>query len=283
MSTTSEGWSRTALLAGAALGAVALCAVLAQGAWAASKPPGYVAQYAPFPALPSPFTTQASEPCPAGTVTWGGGVRIYSGSLPSTIGSSFWNGATPGAWVGTVGTSSTNVNFLIVTTCANKPSGYKLITKTIDDPAGAMASGTVTCPTGSVLLSGGLATTADTANVYQLTATPTSNRAFHGVQMNLNSLDQPLHLNALCAAKPPAYTRVTRTVSIPVGMDFPVDATCPSGTVVIGGGYAETPLSAQVDVYAESRLPTYPRIWEAIAFNESTSAVTLTGTAICAA
>ena len=265
------------------VGSVLLCAVFVQGAWAASKPPGYVAKYAPFPAPPSPFTTMASVPCPAGTVTWGGGVRIYSGSFPLTIGSSFWNGVTPGAWEGTVGTSSTNTNFLIVTTCANKPSGYKLVTKTVDDPAGAMASGTVTCPTGSVLLSGGLATTADTANVYQLTAAPTSNRAFHGVQMNMNNLDQPFHLYALCAAKPTGYTRVTTNVSIPVGMDFPADATCPSGTVVIGGGYSETPLSSQVDVFAESRLPTYPRIWEAIAYNQTASAVTLTSVAICAA
>jgi hypothetical protein len=265
------------------VGSVVLCVGLAQGAWAATKPPGYVAPNAAFPAPPSPFTTMASQPCPMGTVVWGGGVRIYSGMPPVTIGSSFWNGQAPGAWVGTVGTSSTNVNFLLVALCANKPSGYKLVTKTIDDPAGAMTSGTVTCPTGSVLLSGGLATSADTANVYQLTAAPTSNRAFHGVQINQNSLDEPFHLYALCASKPPAYTRVARTVSIPVGMDFPVDATCPSGTVVIGGGYSESPLSAKVDVFAESRLPTYPRIWEAIAYNETPSAVTLTGVAICAA
>ena len=273
------------IVTGSALGALAIFGLPAQGALAATQPPGYRLVFKSFPAPAGSFTTQGSAPCPTGTVTWGGGVRIYSGSSPLTIGSSYWNGGTPGGWVGTVGTHSANTNFEVIATCANKPRGYKLVTKTVDDPAGMTASSTIKCAVGSVLLSGGLASTSDLASVYQLTAAPTSNRGYRGVQVNTSSLDAPFHLYALCAAKPAGYIRVSKTISAEAGLGFDLQTTCPTGSAIIGGGFSVSPASAQVTVSASSPLPmpTMPTVWDTIGLNGSAAAVTLTSVAICAA
>jgi hypothetical protein len=184
-----------------------------------------------------------------------------------------------------VGASQSNTNFQAVAVCAQKPQGYKLVTKTIDDPAGAVVGGTVKCPTGSVILSGGLASTSDMSSVYELEAAPTGNRGYHGVQTNGSTLDQPFHLYALCAAKPLGYARVTTTISVGAGSTMESRAICPTGTVAIGGGVLLSPLTpaAFPNVSSPFLDPSMEKSWESFIDNGSASTDLLTTAVICAA
>lgn len=267
---------------------VALVATLgaASSAAGATKPPGYQFLYTSFFAPQSSFTTMHQTNCPTGTVTWGGGILPISGTIPMTIASSYWNGATPGAWVGVVGnTNSSTADDEIYAMCADKPSGYKLVSKTVDDPAGAITSGTVKCAVGSVLLSGGLATTADVTSVYEMEAAPTSSRAFKGAQANQSGMDQPFHLYALCAAKPAGYVRVTKSVSVPTGTNGGVTLNCPTGTVILDGGALVSALVAGKEFLVTSgpREVPPPYGWVTNLNNVTGQTITETTSAICAA
>jgi hypothetical protein len=258
----------------------------AQTAMAATAPPGYQLVIKNFSAPQSSFTTLDQVSCPAGTATWGGGVDFSAWSPPVTFASSYWDGATPGAWKAAVGNTHVfTASFNVLAACAQQPTGYKFVTKTVDDPPGMVAGGTVKCPLGKVLLSGGLATTSDMTNVYQLSAAPVSARGYRGYQENAGTLDQPFHLYALCAAKPPGYARVTTSVIIAAGTQGGPTSTCPANTSVIGGGLMLNPVAPAAIPEDSSPVPDLiaHNQWSGLVDNTSTSAETVTSVVICAA
>jgi hypothetical protein len=269
---------RTSILFATVMAAVVAAAAPAA---AATAPAGYQYVFKAYSAPQSTFTTMGQVACPAGTVTWGGGVGFSAWSPPVTIASSYWNGATPGAWVGAVGEAQPfTASFYVAAACANKPSGYKLVSKLIDDPAHALAAGKVRCPIGTVLLSGGLASDGDTTNVYQVSAAPVSNRAYVGYQENGSSIDEPFHLYALCAAKPAGYARVSTSTTVNAGDQGGGSPSCPTSTVAIGGGLLVSTATAGV-IPEESRPGT--QIWQTLVDNTTTSPTTVTSTVVCAA
>ena len=260
---------------------LAAVAAAAAPASAATAPPGYQYVFKSFSAPQSTFTTMGQVACPAGTVTWGGGVGFSAWSPPVTIASSYWNGATPGAWVGTVGeTQPFTASFYVAAACADKPAGYKLVSKLIDDPAHVLASGKVRCPIGTVLLSGGMASDGDTTNVYQASAAPVSNRAYVGYQENGSSIDEPFHLYALCATKPTGYARVSTSTTVNAGAQGGGSPSCPTGTTAIGGGLLLSTVVAGV-IPEVSRPGT--QIWQTLVDNTTTAPATVTTDVVCAA
>lgn len=81
--------------------------------------------------------------------------------------------------------------------------------------------------------------------------------------------------------QPVRYTQVSNTQTCnPDGL-CTFTATCPSGTVVTGGGVSETPLISS-GVYLMESEPTSNRTWRGTIRNASSFPVTVTVTAICA-
>ena len=255
----------------------------------ATKPAGYVIVTSELTAPQSDFNTMGTASCPAGTVTWGGGMYFESYQIPtSSINSSYWTGSSPGGWVVHVNNTGSGSDTVVISAiCAKKPSKYQLVSTTVDDPAGAQASGVATCPAKTVILSGGVSSTADQASVYLTSAYPTTKRTFQAYQYNGSSNDQPFHVYALCAAKPSGYALTSASSTVPAGQQGVAIAACPAKTSVIGGGTgisvpgpAEIPTAANPNPSDSSE--GQPSEWVTISSNSLDVAVTDSAYAICA-
>jgi hypothetical protein len=123
----------------------------------ATKPPGYVIANSTLTAPHSDFNTMGTASCPAGTVTWGGGMYFESYQIPtSSINSSYWNGSSPGGWTVHVNNTGSGSDTVVISAiCAKKPSKYQLVSTTVDDPSGAQTSGVATCPAKTSVIGGG--------------------------------------------------------------------------------------------------------------------------------
>ncbi len=155
----------------------------------------------------------------------------------------------------------------------------------VDDPAGAQTSGVATCPAKKVILSGGVLSTGDQASVYLTSAHPTSARTFKAFQYNGSSNDQPFYVYALCAAKPPGYTRTSASSTAPADGPGLAVADCPAHTSVIGGGIGTGALSVDVIPVGSQPHPSEgaePAGWTAEYSNSVNVQVTVTAYAICA-
>jgi hypothetical protein len=256
----------------------------------ATKPPRYVIVSSELTAPQSNFNTMGTASCPAGTVTWGGGMYFESYRIPtSSINSSYWEGSSPGGWVVHVNNtgSGSSDTVAISAICAKKPSKYQVVSTTVDDPPGAQTSGVATCPAKTVLLSGGVLSTADQASVYLTSAYPTGARTFQAYQYNGSTNDQPFYVHALCAAKPPGYALTSASSTALAGQQGLAIADCPAKTSVIGGGVGTSvPGAAEIPV-ASNPQPAdssigQPSEWLAISSNSLDVAVTVSAYAICA-
>ncbi len=256
----------------------------------ATQPPRYVIVSSELTAPQSGFNSMGTASCPAGTATWGGGMSFETYRfLTSSINSSYWNGSSPGGWTVHVNNTGTGSNTVSVSAiCAKKPSKYQVVSTTVDDPPGAQTSGVATCPAKTVILSGGVLSTGDQASVYLTSAHPTSGRTFKAFQNNGSSNDQPFYVYALCAAKPPGYTRTSASSTAPAGEQGAVNAACPANTSVIGGGIGTgTGANAAVIPVTSDPQPSdpaegFPSVWTAESSNSLDVAVTVTAFAICA-
>jgi hypothetical protein len=253
----------------------------------ATKPPRYVIVSSELTAPQSDYNTMGTASCPAGTATWGGGMYFAVYRVPtSSINSSFWNASSPGGWVVRVNNTGTGSDTVFVSAiCAKKPSKYQLVSTTVDDPSGAQTSGVATCPAKTVILSGGVASTADQASVYLTSAYPTSARTFQAYQDNGSTNDQPFSVYALCAAKPHGYALTSASSTAPPGEQGLAIADCPATTSVIGGGIGTSVPSPKVIPVESNPQPSedgQPSGWAAVNENTLDAAVSVTAYAICA-
>ncbi len=252
---------------------------------AVSAPSGYVIKQASFSAPQSSLDSSGSVSCPTGTATWGGGALFTYFLYTASINTTYWNGATPGAWDARVNnTDPIAATFAVRAVCAKKPAGYQEVYTRVDDPGGN-ATGTATCPSSTVLLSGGVSSFADSAYVYLTRAWPVSSRAFRATQENDTSGDQPFYVYALCATKPPGYAQTKASVSVGYHTDGTPAAKCPAKTAVIGGGFTMSILgwlSVNGSFPARNSMGAY---WDVSAYNDTgpPTNITLSAYAICAA
>ena len=180
-------WNHTrSVVAVMGLGAVVIAAAAGTSAVAATtptKPPGYKRVFtSPIPIPSSPFDFGGEATCPVGTVPWGGGAGFSGGfaghgeniNTSEPVGNSWrarYNNSGP-----TLGD-----HFAVEAICAKQPAGYTVAFSSADNPAHSQSSAVATCPTGTVLLSGGGLSTADTADVQQLSAFPLGPHRFRVV------------------------------------------------------------------------------------------------------
>jgi len=248
---------------------------------AATAPSGYtivpgVITNAPSSALDSGADTL----CPSGTVAWGGGVYFRGNEVPGeTIGTT--DDAGSAGWNTLVNnTSGSAQTFVVDALCAKKPTGYKVVSASVTNPAGAQTAVSVTCPAKTVVLSAGIYSTSDSSSVGMTSLWPASTTKVTGKMFNGSGSSASEHVEAVCGAKPAGYTIAKFAIPLAAGSDLEGGALCPSGTSVVGGGVniaspgKNRPISANSD--------DGPTAWSVNLYNDTTTSVKVTTYAICA-
>ncbi len=200
-------------------------------------PPGYLRVVgAPGDAPSGALDTGAETACPPGTVVWGGGAAL-TGGIPSA--GTDLNTSVPGGsgWRARFNnTSGRTVQFRVDAVCAAEPAGYTVRFATADNPPGQLSGALAVCPAGTVLLSGGTLSTADTADVLVVNAFPRSTTAFRSVVWNGSPVAHRLTSFAVCAARPPRYALISQRSTATGPTTIASGAQCPTGTVATGRG-----------------------------------------------
>ena len=248
----------------------------------ASHPPGYkIVRAGPFNAPPSAFDSGGSAACPAGTVVWGGGVAFFGGGGASTNVNTSQPSGSSGWEVRVNNTGTTTVQFVVDAICANKPTGYKFVFRTVDNPPNTQSHASVTCPSPKVLLSGGTLSSADQVAAFLTSAWPHSSARFTGYMFNGTAADQSFTVEAICGHKPPGYKLATNSVLLDSGFTLSDGIACPAGTSVLGGG-TQDPDHVPV-VQVAGSIDEDATAWHIDVNNLGQSAHQVNGYAICAA
>ncbi len=277
-------------IAVATLGLVIAPAALAQAepspdAKAPTAPPGYRIVRGPLmPAPAGPLDSGGQVSCPAGTVVWGGGTAVQGiGGPTESIDTSAPNG--PTAWRARVNNTGVSTQqFGIDAICAKQPKRYTTAFSQIGNPQHTQASATATCPARTVLLSGGVLSTSDSALAAVTSAFPASSTKFTAFVSNGTGVNEVLTTFAICGQKPAGY-RIVRTSGTTMPSANPVaivgGASCPAGTSVIGGGArVATPLASTV---VRQSIVGGSKDWDGEIVSTSTQPVQDTFAVICAA
>ncbi len=273
---------RVTAAVGLALLAIAwLASVASAQPLRATAPAGYQIVRSQFSAPPGLFDAGGQAVCPTGTVVWGGGTA--NDFANGTINTSAFLGST--GWHARVNNNAGSTEgFEVDAICAKKPKLYRFASNQVDDPAGAQAHGSATCPTGTVLLSGSVLSDGDTTNVYLLSASPSGPHSFTATQENASTSDEPFTVYALCAKKPPGYAivRVTQTAAGGGGIVVP-ESYCASGSSVIGGGIQVVKARPAATMSASLVGAGTTTAWLGVVQNEAAASVKVTASVICAA
>jgi len=275
----------TAALLSAAAVAVASPAAAARHSSAASSaqhPPGYeIIASGPDGALPSAFNSGAFATCPAGTVVWGGGVAFLgSPDANLTVSTSNPNGS--GGWAARVNNAgTTTAQFEVDATCANKPKGYKIVSKMVDNPSNTQSHSTATCPSPDVLLGGGTLSTADQVGAILTSAWPRSSAKFTGYLYNGTTSDANFIVYAICGHKPAGYKIASISGSVGPSGTLEDGIACPAGTSTLDGG-AQSPDHVPA-VQVSGSIDQGSSGWTIALNNTGQSAEQADGYVICAA
>ena len=252
---------------------------------APTAPPGYKIVRGPLtPAPAGPLDSGGQVSCPAGTVVWGGGTAVQGvGGPTESINTSAPNGSA--AWRARVNNTGVSTQqFGIDAICAKQPKGYTTTFAQIGNPQHTDAGATATCPANTVLLSGGVLSTSDSALTAVTSAFPASSTKFTAFVSNGTGVNEGLTVFAICGQKPAGY-KIVRTTGTTPPDGNPVaiigGASCPAGTSVIGGGVrVATPLPSTV--IRQSIVGT-TKEWDGEIISTSTQPVQDTTAVICAA
>jgi hypothetical protein len=164
---------------------------------------------------------------------------------------------------------------------AMTPKGYKVVT--VSKPLGvaAMAPGTThaTCPKNTVAVGGGQDNSSASSLVDMSSSYP-SGREWISTVDNGSASSTNVTAWAVCITKPSKFKIVKATVSNASQSQTAGDATCPSGTVVLGGGAKTT---STVQQALNSTKPFGTTAWLVYVNNRDTAAHNYTAYAVCGA
>jgi hypothetical protein len=249
---------------------------------AATAPPGYrIVRTADLPAPASILDTTGQANCPTGTVPWGGGASFTNGF--AAIGVSLETSEpVTGGWRARVNNASGAAQtFRVDVMCANRPKGYRIAFATADNPPHTTSPATVSCPTGTVVLSGGAFSTSDTTANLLTSAGPLGPHRYTASMANTSDADQQVTAFAVCGAKPAKYAIVSQSET-DMGVDDPaLTPVCPTGTSILGGGLRV--VNPGFDIAIAGSLDEDRHGWFGEAVNQRSGATMFTSQAICAA
>jgi hypothetical protein len=225
----------------------------------------------------------ATANCPGSKHVVGGGAS-GSASVGSfeNINASYPSSTT--AWTAAVtNTDSAHGIYYVYAICATVQGDYGAVfSQAYDNPAGSQVGAGAACPTKTSALGGGGYNTSNQLLVDLNTDGPeTSGVGFASYTNNASNADNTTQAVAVCMTTPQGYDVVTGTgVTIPPGGQGEATSSCPSGTVVTGGGAFDSSTPTTVDLNAS--YPLDKTIWDAYENNDSSSSATMTAYAICA-
>jgi hypothetical protein len=279
------GIATAALLSAVAAAAAASPAAAARhspAAIRATQPPGY--QVVSSGLVNAPHGTSSSggfATCPAGTVVWGGGVAFSHANGPSlTLNTSSPNGSS--GWEGWVNnTGDTTAQFSVDAICADKPAGYKIVSREVSSPPRTQSHATATCPAPDVLLGGGALATADQAADVLTSAWPRTSVKFTGYLDNGLTSVANIIVDAVCGHKPAGYKIVSQGGPVPPGATALESIPCPAGTSPLDGG-AQAPDHVPAVQLSDS-INQSPPGWFIAVNNTGQEAYRINAYAICAA
>jgi hypothetical protein len=251
-------------------------------ATSASNPPGYqIVHSAPFSAPPGALDSGGSAACPAGTVVWGGGVAFVGGSNPHlTVNTSEPSGSS--GWEARVNNTGTSTpQFVVDAICANKPTGYKIVFRTVDNPPSTQSHAAIACPSPKFLLGGGTLSTSDQVAAILTSAWPRSSAKFAGFMFNGTATDAKFTVLAICGHKPAGYAIASNGTPLNPGNTLFDGIACPAGTSALGGG-AQVP-DHSTDVQVGGSIDQGAFGWEINVNNTGPSVHQVNGFVICAA
>jgi hypothetical protein len=249
---------------------------------AATAPAGYkIVHGAATTAPSSALDTGTDTLCPSGTVAWGGGVGFRgSGGPGETIGTS--DPAGSAGWNALVNNSSgASQSFSVDAVCAKKPKGYKIVTASAANPAGAQTTVSATCPAKTVVFSAGIASTSDAATVRMTSLWPASSTKVTGRMFNGSGSSATVQVEAVCGVKPAKYTIVKHAIPLAAATGLEDGEGCPVGTSVLGGGTNVGSPGKAVAISESS--DSGKTTWYLVVDNTTPASVTVTDYAICAA
>ena len=268
-------------VAAAAAASPAVAARHSPAAITAGQPPGYqIVHGGPFSAPPGAVSSGFAT-CPAGTVVWGGGTTFSGGGVgPHTIiNTSEPNGT--GGWAAKVSNSGTStVQFSVDAICANKPTGYKIVSRTVDNLPSTQSHATATCPLLDVLLGGGTLSTSSQVGAVLTSAWPRTSVKFTGYMYNGTTTDAKFTVLAICGHKPTGYMITSNGTTVGPGLLIDGIA-CPTGTSVVDGGTQDPAHLPVVQVIGSIDQDTSS--WIVGVANDGTATEQVNGYAICAA
>jgi len=170
---------------------------------------------------------------------------------------------------------------------ATMPKGYIVVSSApVDNPSGAQTFADVGCPAGTVVLGGGVYTPSVDLTVNINASYPSSDTGWATYVNNYGLNDDTITAWAACANQPKDYSIVTSAgVDNPAGTEGFVNAACPSGAKVLGGGAFNSSVFTSVDI--NSSWPTLkgphhvPYTWASYNNNNSGADNTMTAFAVC--
>ncbi len=221
-----------------------------------------------------------STSCTSGYLT-GGGLQLKDSDLADNIGTS---SPFDGSWVTQVSDeTSHDAPMTAYAVCVKKVAKYSQVRTTFDNPAGAQTQVTATCPGKTVVLDGGVTNNAsDLPDGVTLNSSfPLNSKEWIGYINNASSEDESVSAWAVCAKKPTGYhIEVGKGTTVPPMTQASDTATCPSGTLAVGGGGLSHSSSTAVSV--NSTYPDGVTAWRATDNNRSAYSTTVVSYAICA-
>ncbi len=250
-----------------------------------SKPSGYKVVISSLIAAAAGQQTHGSVACPTTkrgvqTEPTGGGAVISGTDTNMNINSSYPFGT---AWdVDVNNASANNGSFDVYAVCSLPTKGYTVATASFAGSAGMQSHGDATCPSGTKVLGGGAFSSSGNTSDNINSSYPSDASNWVVDMNNASGANSGFNVYAVCS-KYPAKTgyQIVYSASVtnaPQAQTL-ATATCPSGTVPLGGGGLSSSISTNVSL--NSTLPNGTS-WSSYEDNNSTNNETITASAICA-
>jgi hypothetical protein len=160
---------------------------------------------------------------------------------------------------------------------SNSGGSSSQIINQVTAPSGGIGHGVASCPSGTVVTGGGWASNSDgSLTVYNSSK---SGNSWQVYVKNTSGSDKLLNAYAICLSGTSASTTQAGVqVTIPAGDTGVAEATCGSGALATGGGFAA---NLGLYIYNTSMVSGSDTAWRTYAINSTGSSTLLNGYAVC--
>jgi hypothetical protein len=214
---------------------------------ASARPPrGYTLVNSGTIVAPAGEQTRGVVACPIGLVPLSGSASIHSLSVQATVNSTFPLGTN---WIADVNNAgASDVTFDVDVVCARQPRSYVVVTSPLlHSPSGTDALGVAICPRGTKPLGGGVSSASFSVFASINTTLPAGPDWIVDVT-NATPDEVDFAVHAVCGHVPGYTVTAGDLVLNPAGAHTLSLATCPAGTVPIGGGTGSSTSNIGVNI-----------------------------------